>query len=281
MLRPAARIQLPPDWQGTAEQLAAEATTFLAECGFDEKFFCTERLVRYYLAREVLTPPERDSVDRRKALFGNLQFRQLILTRLLAERGWDLDRVHGQLFGFKGPKSVNELNELLNQLAEPTQAEQLLFRSRKEHPHVSESKVYSSRSETILTDDEDLANRSSKVWSERSTPGTPRRSGLARQFIHAAKDDVTLRKLALVVEKALGDPNLQEDEAKALKELAEMARLAFRTGGKKERWTRVKLAPWCEVNLRIGGDIVLSEEVKNHIINDFRRIIESHDSGLS
>ena len=281
MFRPAARIKLPPDWQGTAQELAERASAFLADCGFDEKFFCTERLVRYYLARGVLTPPERDSVDRRKALFGNLQFRQLILTRLLAERGWDLDRVHGQLNGFKGPKSVNELDDLLNQLAQPTQAEQLLFQSRKDHPHVAESKVYSSRSETTLADDDDLANRSPKVWSERSTSGAPRRSGLARQFVHAAKDDVTLRKLALVVEKALGDPNLQEDEAKALKELAEMARLAFRSGGKKERWTRVKLAPWCEVNLRIGGDIMLSSEVKSHIANEFRRIIDDYDSRLS
>lgn len=281
MLRPADRIPLPPDWQGTAGDLAAAASAFLAECGFDEKFFCTERLVRYYLARGVLTPPERDPVDRRKALFGNLQFRQLVLTRLLAERGWDLGRVLGQLVGFKGPKSTGELNDLLNQLAEPTQAEQLLFQSRKEHPHVSESKVYSSRSENTLTDDDDLANRSPRTWAERSTPGSPWRSGLARQMLQAAKDDVTLRKLALVVEKALSDPNLHDEESQALRELAEMARLAFRTGGRKERWTRVKLAPWCEVNLRIGGDIVLSDEVKTHIVKDFRRIIEDYDSRLS
>lgn len=272
MLLPAARIQLAPDWQGTAEELAAAASTFLAECGFDEKFFCTERLVRYYLARGVLTPPDRDPVDRRKALFGNLQFRQLVLTRLLAERGWDLGRVVGQLVGYKGPKPVGELNDLLNQLAEPTQAERLLFRSRQESDRVSESVVY-SRSTRPMKE---------AVFSE-SEPGRTgaRRSGLSRQMVQAAKEDVTLRKLAMIVEKALADPTLQDDETRALRELAEMARLAFRTGAKKERWTRVKLAPWCEINLRIGGDVQMSDEVKAHIISEFRRILEDYDSHLS
>lgn len=279
MLSPAARINLPPDWQGTAEELAAAASAFLAECGFDEKFFCTERLVRYYLARGVLTPPERDPVDRRKALFGNLQFRQLVLTRLLAERGWDLGRVLGQLVGFKGPKTVTELNELLNQLAEPTQAERLLFRSRQESADaVTESQApWRSRSRAAPGETFAMgAPDSPRARPERS----PSRSSLPRQIVQSAKEDVTLRKLALVVEKALADPNLQDEEIKALRELAEMARLAFRSGGKKERWTRVKLAPWCEINLRIGGDIYIDQEVKSHIANEFRRILDDYDSRL-
>jgi len=280
MLKPAARITLPGDWQGTAEELAAAASGFLADCGFDAKFFCTERLVRYYLSRGVLTPPDKDPVDRRKALFGNLQFRQLVLTRLLAERGWDLERVHGQLIGFKGPKSVGELNELLNQLAEPSQAEQLLFRSRRESSDaVNESIVYSRREERDHR--HGGAAKGAPSESEYGSPErTARRSGIPRQFVQAAREDVTLRKLALVVEKTLADPTLQPEETRALRDLAEMARLAFKTGAKKERWTRVKLAPWCEVNLRVGGDIDLNEELKYYLINEFRRILEDYDSKL-
>jgi len=277
MLKPAARINLPPDWQGTAEELAAAASAFLAECGFDEKFFCTERLVRYYLARGVLTAPDRDPIDRRKALFGNLQFRQLVLTRLLAERGWDLERVLGQLVGYKGPKSVGELNELLNQLAEPSQAEQMLFRSRRESGHtVKEQTVYQSRMDRSLA--EEGLDASSPKWSKRSDAT---RSPLPRQIIQAAKDDVTLRKLAVVAEKALADANLQDDEVKALRELVEMARLAFRNPSKRERWTRVKLAPWCEVNLRISGDIQLDSDIKHHMVKEFQRLLEEHNSRLS
>ncbi len=280
MLKPAARIDLPRDWQGTAEALAAAASNFLADCGFDAKFFCTERLVRYYLSRGVLTQPDKDPVDRRKALFGNLQFRQLVLTRLLAERGWDLERVHGQLVGFKGPKSIEELNDLLNQLAEPSQAERLLFQSRRTSPGLSENTVDLNADEIPTP----FRKFSSKSMASESSAGSyerhPQRSDLARKFVQAAREDVTLRKLALVVEKTLADANLQPEEARALRDLAEMARLAFKTGGKKERWTRVKLAPWCEVNLRIGGDIVSDDESKEYIINEFRRLISNYDSSL-
>lgn len=280
MLKPAARITLPGDWQGTAEELATAASRFLADCGFDEKFFCSERLVRYYLSRGVLTPPAKDPVDRRKALFGSLQFRQLVLTRLLAERGWDLERVHGQLVGFKGPKSVGELNELLNQLAEPSQAERLLFRSRQVSDQaVNESVVY-SRSEEPGLGLRSSAKGAPAEAGDASPERAARRSGIPRQLVQAAREDVTLRKLALVVEKTLADASLQPDEVRALRDLAEMARLAFKTGAKKERWTRVKLAPWCEVNLRIGGDIDLNDEVKYYLINEFRRILEDYDSRL-
>ncbi|MFZ9202083.1 MAG: hypothetical protein ACO23N_06625 [Opitutales bacterium] len=280
MLKPAARIRLPGDWQGTAEELASSASVFLADCGFDAKFFCTERLVRYYLSRGVLTQPEKDPVDRRKALFGNLQFRQLVLTRLLAERGWDLERVQGQLVGFKGPKSIGELDELLNQLAEPSQAEQLLFQSRRVSPGLASQDV-------DLCSDEmpgPFGKSSPRSMLSESVAGQherqSRRSVIARKFVLAAREDVTLRRLADVVEKTLADPSLHPDEALALRELAQMARLAFKSGGKKERWTRVRLAPWCEVNLRVGGEIVNDKESKEYIISEFRRIISDYDSVL-
>lgn len=280
MLSPAARIHLPKDWQGTAEELAATTSRFLADCGFDAKFFCTERLVRYYLSRGVLTAPDKDPVDRRKALFGNLQFRQLVLTRLLAERGWDLERVQSQLIGFKGPKSVNELNDLLNQLAEPTPAEQLLFQSRRDSPDPCAEPVFFRQSQKSLSQEaDDRIDVSSKSTTNRSER-EQQRSNMPRQFIQAARDDVTLHKLALLAEKVMADSNLPSEELRALRELAEMARLASRSGAKKERWTRLKLAPWCEINLRISGEVDMNDELKYYMLNEFRRILDNYDSAL-
>lgn len=274
---PATRIKLASDWRGTAEELAAEATAFLGECGFDEKFACTERLVRYYLTRGVLTPPEKDPVDRRKALFSPLQFRQLVLTRLLAERGWDLDRVIGQLQGMKGPKSEHELDMLLNQLAEPTQAERLLFKSRAEESvgDLDASSIRFSASKGPLR------RIDTHLVGEAAEPTRGNKTSLLRRMLHSAKNEEGgLDRLAMMAEKMLREPNLTLGETEALREMAEMARLAFRQAGKKERWTRVKLAPWCEVNLRVGKDSELSEEQKLHIIKEFSRLIADYDSRM-
>lgn len=276
---PAARIKLASDWRGTAEELAAEATAFLAESGFDEKFACSERLVRYYLTRGVLAGPEKDPVDRRKALFGPLQFRQLVLTRLLAERGWDLDRVTGQLQGPEGWKAERELDLLLNQLAEPTQAERLLFRSRREEAAgtlFGDNVAFSAGKGLNLAS----APREREV-RESGEPARGQRMQVVRQMMHAMRtEEGGLEKITLLAEKLLRDPNLSEAEALALRELSEMARLAFRQPGKKERWTRMKLAPWCEVNLRVGKDSELSESQKTHIIKEFTRLIEDYDTRL-
>lgn len=276
-LNPMARIRMTSDWRGTAEELAAEATAFLGECGFDEKFACTERLVRYYLTRGVLTPPEKDPVDRRKALFGPLQFRQLVLTRLLAERGWDLDRVIGQLQGMKGPKSEHDLDGLLNQLAEPTEAERMLFRSRAEESGAN----LDTSSMRFSASKGPLRRIDTHSVGEASEPMRGNKASLLRRILQSAKNEEGgLDRLALMAEKMLREPNLTPGEAEALREMAEMARLAFRQAGKKERWTRVKLAPWCEVNIRIGKDSELSETQKSHIIKEFIKIIEDYDTRM-
>jgi phenylpyruvate tautomerase PptA (4-oxalocrotonate tautomerase family) len=279
---PAARIKLVSDWRGTAEELAAEATAFLAESGFDEKFACTERLVRYYLTRGVLASPEKDSVDRRKALFGPLQFRQLVLTRLLAERGWDLERVIGQMQGAGGWKVERELDLLLNQLAEPTQAERLLFRSRREDAagdnlsFMAEGIAFSAGKGLNLG-----SSPGERAVRESTEPLRSHKTSLARRILQSARsEEGGLDRLSVLAEKMLKEPNLTEAEVAALKEIAEMSRLAFRQPGKKERWTRVKLAPWCEVNIRIGKDGELSESQKYHIIKEFTRLMEDYDSRM-
>ncbi len=280
MLTPAARITLPQDWHGTAEELALKANEYLEECGFDAKFGGSERLVRYYVTRGALTAPDKDDIDRRKAVFGPLQFRQLILTRLLAERGWDIDRIVDQFQTPKGPKSERELDALLNQLAEPTQAEKLLFKSRRDRPDSSvedEKPSYSSHGAF----EPKVLRMHSLMQPTENVHMADTRESLTRRILKSARgDEGGLDRLAQTAEKLLKEAQLGPAEAEALKEIAVMARLAFRQDGKKERWTRVKLAPWCEVNIRVGNDSQLSESQKTHIIKEFKQLIEDYDSTL-
>lgn len=263
---PSGNIQLASDWRGTADELAEKATEFLLKCGFDRQFGCSERLVRFYVTRGVLTPPEKDAIDRRKALFGPLQFRQLAVARLLAERGWDLDRVIGQLQGIKGPKDERELDALLNQLGEPTQSERLLFESRQNQ---WESRI------------EEVSPSAASAPRERSeTPGKSltERDRLARKILTVARETGGLDRLTTLTNKLLRDPGASPEERETLRQLGEMARHAANQPGKRERWTRIKLAPWCEVNLRVGKLSEPTEDEKMRIIKEMHQLLDNYDS---
>lgn len=263
---PAANVEITPDWRGTADELAQKVTEFLLKCGFDRQFGCSERLVRFYVTRGVLTPPEKDAVDRRKALFGPLQFRQLAVARLLAERGWDLDRVIGQLQGIKGPKDVRELDALLNQLGEPTPSERLLFENRQNQ---LESRI------------EELSPSLNYSRSERSeAPGKSltERDRLARKILTVARETGGLDRLSMLTTKLLKEPGISQAEGEILRQLGEMARYAANQPGKRERWTRVKLAPWCEVNLKVGKLMEPTEEEKMRVIKEMHQLLDNYDS---
>ena len=73
------------DFQGTAEELATFVSEKLAELGFGERHRSSERLVRFYAYQKLLSRPEKAPDDGRQRLFGQLQVRQLLLARLLAE----------------------------------------------------------------------------------------------------------------------------------------------------------------------------------------------------
>ncbi len=115
------------EFLGTAEDLAAFVSDKLASLGFGDRHRSTERLVRFYAYEGLLSKPERAPDDRRKANFGPLQVRQLLLARLLAERGWDLDRIRTLLHE---NRIIAQLNKLIDELATPTEAEKLFFRTR-------------------------------------------------------------------------------------------------------------------------------------------------------
>ena len=265
-LSPAARLPAADAWQGTAEELAEKASVFLAECGFDRAFASSERLVRYYATRGVVSPPAKDEVDRRKALFGGLQLRQLIIGRLLSERGWDLERVIGQLQGLKGPKDNRELDALINQLAEPTPSEQLLFESRANLPVSERIELMSEPAQEVRT-------------SASAAPRSPtERDRLARRILFEAKASGGTERLVQLTSKLLRDPSLTPEESETLRQLGDMARMAGNQPGRRERWTRIRLAPWCEVNLRVGKNLEPDKKDKLMVIRNLERILQDYDS---
>ena len=276
---PAARIHLGADWLGTAEELAAEATRYLLESGFDSTFACTERTVRYYVTRGVLTAPDKGTADRRKAVFGPRHFRQLVLARLLVGRGWDLDRVTSLIIGQGGPKDERQLDELLNNLATPTPAEIILFGNRQQEPKET---LYSSEiaEETV----EDSAPRLPRS-AERKQPAASKSAGvrerLSKELItRARQENGGLDRLAEIIRRFQQDPELSTPEQQALSELAEMAQLAFRNPSRKERWTRVKLAPWCEINLRVSQAKMPSRSQRDYIVQEFSRLLSDFEPDL-
>jgi len=265
-LTPAARLPVADSWQGTAEELAEKATVFLTECGFDPAFASSERLVRYYATRGVVSPPAKDEVDRRKALFGALQLRQLIIGRLLSERGWDLDRVIGQLQGLNGPKEGRELDALINQLAEPTQSERLLFESRA---NMQVSERVELMAEPV---------REARTSASAEPRSQTERDRLARRILLEAKASGGTERLVQLTSKLLRDPGLTPEESETLRKLGDMARMAGNQPGRRERWTRIRLAPWCEVNLRVGKNLEPDRKDKMLLIKNLERILQDYDS---
>jgi len=155
------------DFQGTAEELATFVSEKLAELGFGERHRSSERLVRFYAYQKLLSRPEKAPDDGRQRLFGQLQVRQLLLARLLAERGWDLDRIRTLLLQ---NQEINSLNKLIDELATPTEAEKLFFRTRSSDDVAvtsqlrSELRVHSARMPTAYSQRDEMAEPSAPAY---------------------------------------------------------------------------------------------------------------------
>jgi DNA-binding transcriptional MerR regulator len=258
------------DFLGTAEDLAAFVSDKLASLGFGDRHRSTERLVRFYAYEGLLSKPERAPDDRRKANFGPLQVRQLLLARLLAERGWDLDRIRTLLHE---NRMIPQLNKLIDELATPTEAEKLFFRTR--------ASDLDSLSEPVMN--YKLARSVSPIYSQRdephpslSSPKSPRKSGYAtvqqlRQI--ADSDESPADALRLMIKKEM----LRDDLTPAARNLFEQL-LAFNPTSrgdepKSERWTKLRLAHWCEAHFNIDSRITPTKEELQEIVDNFSKAL--------
>jgi len=257
------------EFLGTAEDLAAFVSDKLASLGFGDRHRSTERLVRFYAYEGLLSKPERAPDDRRKANFGPLQVRQLLLARLLAERGWDLDRIRTLLHE---NRVIAQLNKLIDELATPTEAEKLFFRTRGSNAEsVAEPVVRSARDFSPLmfsARDDESPDMSSPKFRRKTSYSTVQQ---LRQI--ADSEESPAEALRLMIKKEMA----REDLSPAARNLFEQL-LAFNptTRGdepKTERWTKLRLAHWCEAHFNIDSRITPSKEELQEIVDNFSKTL--------
>ena len=263
------------EFLGTAEDLAAFVSDKLASLGFGDRHRSTERLVRFYAYEGLLSKPERAPDDRRKANFGPLQVRQLLLARLLAERGWDLDRIRTLLHE---NRIIAQLNKLIDELATPTEAEKLFFRTRGSEqvsPMLSEPDARSLKAS--------MRGMSCSIEAMRDfspaampSPRPSRKNSYAtvqqlRQI--ADSEESPAEALRLMIKKEMA----RDDLSPAARNLFEQL-LAFNptTRGdepKTERWTKLRLAHWCEAHFNIDSRITPTKEELQGIVDNFSKAL--------
>ena len=261
------------EFLGTAEDLAAFVSDKLASLGFGDRHRSTERLVRFYAYEGLLSKPERAPDDRRKANFGPLQVRQLLLARLLAERGWDLDRIRTLLHE---NRIIAQLNKLIDELATPTEAEKLFFRTRSSDVDtLSEpSPLRSYKPDRTLSPavfsarDSEMPDSSSPKFRRKTSYSTVQQ---LRQI--ADSEESPAEALRLMIKKEMA----RDDLSPAARNLFEQL-LAFNptTRGdepKTERWTKLRLAHWCEAHFNIDSRITPTKEELQEIVDNFSKAL--------
>ena len=262
------------EFLGTAEDLAAFVSDKLASLGFGDRHRSTERLVRFYAYEGLLSKPERAPDDRRKANFGPLQVRQLLLARLLAERGWDLDRIRTLLHE---NRIIAQLNKLIDELATPTEAEKLFFRTRGSEqvsPMLSEPAMkspldYSTRGVAFMPmDPGDVEQAKASYLRRKSSFAT-----VQKLRTIADSEGNPAEALRLMIKKEMA----RDDLSPAARNLFEQL-LAFNptTRGdepKTERWTKLRLAHWCEAHFNIDSRITPTKEELQGIVDNFSKAL--------
>jgi DNA-binding transcriptional MerR regulator len=271
MLKISAQLK-DDEFLGTAEDLAAFVSDKLASLGYGDRHRSTERLVRFYAYEGLLSKPERAPDDRRKANFGPLQVRQLLLARLLSERGWDLDRIRTLLHE---NRELSQLNKLIDELATPTEAEKLFFRTRgSESETLSEPSVAPYRS---------VRNRSPSVFSARdvelpdmSAPKFRRKSSYAtvqqlRQI--ADNDESPAEALRLMIKKEMARDDLTPAARNLFEQLLAFNPTSQGDEPKTERWTKLRLAHWCEAHFNIDSRVTPTKEELQAIVDNFSKAL--------
>ena len=257
------------EFLGTAEDLAAFGSDKLASLGVGDRHRSTERLVRFYAYEGLLSKPERAPDDRRKANFGPLQVRQLLLARLLAERGWDLDRIRTLLHE---NRVIAQLNKLIDELATPTEAEKLFFRTRGSNAEsVSEPVVRSARDFSPLmfsARDDESPDMSSPKFRRKTSYSTVQQ---LRQI--ADSEEGPAEALRLMIKKEMA----REDLSPAARNLFEQL-LAFNPTSrgdepKTERWTKLRLSHWCEAHFNIDSRITPTKQELQEIVDNFSKVL--------
>lgn len=246
---------------GTAEELAAYVSGKLASLGFGPRFQANERLVRFYAFEGLIDKPERAEDDKRRANFGDKQVRQLLVARILSERGNDLETIRGML---RQHGTLAQLNQLVDEHA---MASELESRPAREiFAAMTEPSAAYVRSPRRLS------------HSGAAEPGTGRPGRFSSETLQQLRDVSESRSPGLVFRKMVmreyDRPDLSPEVRGLYRQL-----LAFHptTPGeppKRERWSKIRLAPWCEMMVHIDGRAKPSQEEIDEMVINFRKSLE-------
>jgi DNA-binding transcriptional MerR regulator len=260
------------DFLGTAEDLAAFVSDKLASLGYGDRHRSTERLVRFYAYEGLLSKPERAPDDRRKANFGPLQVRQLLLARLLAERGWDLDRIRTLLHE---NRLIPQLNKLIDELATPTEAEKLFFRTRGSdgeslsEPVTSTYKSVRHHAPAALSaPDRELPDLSAPKFRRKSSYATVQQ---LRQI--AEGDESPAEALRLMIKKEMARDDLSPAARNLFEQLLAFNPTSQGDEPKTERWTKLRLSHWCEAHFNIDSRVTPTKEELQAIVDNFSKAL--------
>ena len=260
-------------FQGTAEDLAAFVSEKLTNLGYGDRHRSTERLVRFYAYEGLLSRPEQAPDDKRQRLFGPRQVRQLLLARLLAERGWDLDRIRTL---FKDNRELPQLNKLIDELALPTEAEKLFFRTRSCDPDSLAEPIRSFDFQQEFRASPLARSSRNSEMPDQSSPKFRRKSSYStvqqlRQI--ADTDESPADALRIMIKKEMA----REDLSPAARNLFEQL-LAFNPTSrgdepKTERWTKLRLTHWCEAHFNIDSRNNRTQEELLEIVDNFKKAL--------
>jgi DNA-binding transcriptional MerR regulator len=270
MLKLSAQLK-DEDFLGTAEDLAAFVSDKLAGLGFGDRHRSTERLVRFYAYEGLLSKPEQGPDDKRQRLFGPRQVRQLLLARLLAERGWDLDRIRTLL---NENRELPQLNKLIDELATPTEAEKLFFRTRASE---ADSVAEAPRSVSLLQSRIVPSAFSARDEEpEFSSPKFRRKASYAtvqqlRQVAEA--EDSPAEALRMMIKKEMARGDLTPAARNLFEQLLAFNPTSRGDEPKTERWTRLRLAHWCEAHFNIDSRINPTREELSEIADNFKKAL--------
>jgi DNA-binding transcriptional MerR regulator len=246
---------------GTAEELAAHVSAKLAALGFGPRFKANERLVRFYAFEGLIDKPERAEDDKRRANFGDKQVRQLLVARILSERGNDLETIRGMLRQHGG---IAQLNQLIDEHA---MASELERRSPRE-VHLS------------MAEPGESYHRAPRRPSNAgiAEPGSVRSGRFSSEALHQLREVSESRSPGLVFRKMVIRESERPDLSPEVRGLYRQL-LAFHptTPGeppKRERWSKIRLAPWCEVMVHIDGRAKPSQEEIDEMVINFRKSLE-------
>ena len=271
MLKPSAILN-DDEFMGTAEELADFVSNKLVELGFGAQHNTSERLVRFYVYQGIISKAERALDDKRKANFGPTQVRQLLLARLLSERGWDLDRIKSLLID---NSSAHKLNSLIDSLATPTEAEKLLFKTKSSSFNklgsIKTASEGSARSPRAIRD---LKPEMNYYMSVNDSEDDFRRKISPSREAQKIRDVSEARSPAEALKNFVKKELMRDDLSPEAKELF-LQLLAFNPTvrgdePKRERWSRLRLNHWCEIHLNIDGKPALKESEINQLVEKFR-----------